>query len=54
MCDQVRQDTYLKIWSRIEAAYFGGYMVSEHGLQAALYAELQTFRVPTSSLNRHG
>ena len=41
MCDQARQGTYLEIWSCIQAAYFGGYMVSEHGLQAALYAELQ-------------
>lgn len=37
-----RKRVYLEIWSRIEAAYFDGYMVSERGLQAALYAELQT------------
>ena len=41
MCDQVRQDIYLEIWSRIENIYFGGYLFYERGLQAALYAELR-------------
>ena len=39
MCDRVR--VYLEIWSRIEKAYFDEYMVSERGLQAALYAEFR-------------
>ena len=39
MRDRVR--VYLEIWSRIEDSYFNGYMVSERGLQAALYAELR-------------
>ena len=36
-----RKRVYLEIWSRIEDSYFDSYMVSEHGLQAALYAELR-------------
>ena len=36
-----RKRVYLEIWSRIENIYFDEYMVSEHGLQAALYAELR-------------
>ncbi len=39
MRDRVR--VYREIWSRIENLYFDGYMVSERGLQAALYAEFK-------------
>ena len=36
-----RKRVYLEIWSRIEDSYFDSYMVSEHGLQAALYEEFR-------------
>lgn len=36
-----RENIYREIWWRIERTFFSGYMVSERGLQAALYAELR-------------
>ena len=35
-----RKRIYLEIWSRIRTSRLDGFMVSERGLQAALYAEL--------------
>ncbi len=40
MCD--RMEHYRIIWERIRETYYTGYMRVEHGLQAALYAELIT------------
>lgn len=40
MCD--RMERYRIIWKRIRETYYTGYMRVEHGLQAALYAELTT------------
>ena len=37
-----RKKTYREIWERIRETYYTGYMRVEHGLQAALYAELIT------------
>lgn len=42
MCDPARMKTYRKIWKQVQQAYNGGFIVSERGLQAVLYGELQT------------
>ena len=41
MCRE-RMGHYREIWKRIRKTYYTGYMGVEHGLQAALYAELIT------------
>lgn len=35
------QKNFLKVWKRAEQLYHNGYCISERGLQAILYAELQ-------------
>ncbi len=42
MGDVTRRETYRRIWTRVKEVYDTGYVVSEAGLQAALYAELRT------------
>ena len=42
MHDTGRRETYRRIWNRVREVYDTGYMVSEAGLQAALYMELRT------------
>lgn len=36
-----REGTYRKIWDDIKRTFFNGFIVSERGLQAALYAEFR-------------
>ena len=42
MCDRAeKQRLYKEIWQRVKGVYCKGFCVSERGLQAALYTELQ-------------
>ena len=41
MCDPARLRAYQDSWTQVKLAYYGGFIVSERGLQAVLYRELQ-------------
>ena len=57
MRDQAgKQELYKKIWTRVKGVYRKGFCVSERGLQAALYTELQKScqLIVMSLSNQHG